>query len=756
MKPHEFPVHALPLGLIDPASWGDLLARGIAATWLVVCTTIAAYALARRLVPTLSRLDRWLATAIVGTWLATFGFHALSALRRYNLAAALVACGALAAAAFAFDPQVTRRLARELLGLRRMGVLALRGPHRLWVGTFVLCALPVVIRATAFPPLGWDALTYHALKAGKWIQADGALHMRAPGLWSMTADRWGGASVLMSWAMLPFRSDLLASCAEVLQWLFLGLSLVTLARALGAREPHASAAAAFVLAIPTVRLLVGSGYGEPLTCLYFAAACTFAVRAIDTRRVGCTLLAFACVGLALGAKFNFARASIALLVTFAVLLVHQTPLARLPRAAGLLALSMVPLAAVVAPWALRSAQATGLPLSPLPVSVFGITLGVAPPELLWFMDRPLLQGGFHAELRALATMFADLGGEREVPTMLALLPFSVAPMGLVALFHRRRRAAWLLLPALLADLWTYASPELRVVRLRYPESASRFLLVTLMLATVLSAVWAARSRGATRRFVEVLRVASLVLMLRYAWVGWSWVAAKEGALIVGIFALVLAASSASARLTGPLRWAARTIVAAGLLIALDTVRTTYRYDVMATAFAVHRNAAYWVPAARALDDPERPRVIAVTGGPQQDSDLWFAYPFLGRRLQNRLEYVTPFPDGRIHSYGGAALNREFLLHGDPTLWLKRLRRTGVTHVVSFHPPSWELMVMTNNPRIFRRLSDPSVDTFGAFELLPARHPRSSSTISAPRAVRANRFMLARVTRGLHNVISVPP
>jgi hypothetical protein len=694
----------------------DLGLRGAAAAWLVVGTAVAAYVLACRVQPGMRTTERAVAIAISGIWLATLGFHLLATFQLFTLPAALVGCGALAALALWRDPLALRKLGRELRAWRRLARAARRGPERLWVLGLAACALPVVLRPWLAPPLGWDALTYHAVKAALWVQGRGELQLRAPGPWSSHGSRWAGASVLTSWSMLPFESDLLATGAEVLAWALLGLALLALGRALGVREPVASAAAGFVLALPTVRLLIGAGYAEPFTCLCFAAGCLFAVRFARTGRVGFALLAFASLGLTLGMKLTFLRSSAVLLLVVAVSLMRR-------RAAGVavwqrLLLCAMAFGLVLAPWAIRSTLETGLPFSPLPIKIFGVALGAAPPELIWYMDRPALRAaGLAGEARTLATLFLDFGRGREVPTVLALLPLLLVPLGVVYGGRARGTALLLLVPSMLADVFTYAGNDIAVVRLRYPETTSRFLLAMLMLAVVTSTLWTMRWPRLGRVYANALRAGSVLLLLLYAAVGWATLGALAAALLLTVAALGALGWHALRRYQATPRFVLRAVLALGLLVALTEARARLRYPLLRAEFALHPHPTFWVASAEQLDDPAHPRTIAMTGGPQQDEDRWFAYAFLGQRLQNRLLYVTPLADGTVGHFGHAEINRRFVRDVDAAAWLKRLRTAGVSHVVSFDPPSVELEIMQANPRFFRRVSSPGLKAFGVFELL---------------------------------------
>src|SRR5205823_4086844 len=129
-------------------------------------------------------------------------------------------------------------------------------------------------------------LSYHGVKAGMWVQYAGALHMAAPGPWAHYAMLWGGGEVFTAWAMLPFHSDLLAMAVDSVEWLALGLALVALARELSIREPYSSAVAGAALAVPSVRVLVGSGYVELCQLMMAVSSIALAARFLRHRSIG--------------------------------------------------------------------------------------------------------------------------------------------------------------------------------------------------------------------------------------------------------------------------------------------------------------------------------------------------------------------------------------------------------------------------------------------------------------------------------------
>jgi hypothetical protein len=524
--------------------------------------------------------------------------------------------------------------------------------------------------------------------------------------------------VIASWVMLPFHSDLLAAGSETLCWLGIGLVLFALARALGATSAAAGAGAALFMSIPTLRLLIGSGYSEPLACLCFAAGCLFAVLHVRERRAGQLVLAYAALGLAIGMKISFVRASAALLVTLAGYSAVRPPRDAIRVRAWVAA--ALALALVIMPWALRTAAETGLPLSPLPIEVLGVTLGRAAPEVAWLLHRPELHADFAAEWHVLATVFGGITRGREVLSWLALVPVAAALGWLIAHPRRAGLGVWMLALAALGDTATFFSADLAVVRLRWPETSSRLLLCALLICIAIAALWSRTGPRAERGCVLALRACAVLLLLVYAKVGWSPSSALAAALLL-CAALAYAGSwrwTAALRLRAKWRRSVLAFAAFLLLAGLAQARSALRYTFMRSDYVVHATATFWVDAARALDDPAQSRRIAVTGGPSQDMDRWFVYPFFGQRLQNRIVYVSPLADGSIAHYAGPDALAELAPRIDPRAWLRRLRSAGVTHVVTFDPMSLERRIMDDNPKLFRPIAAPELRAFGAFELAP--------------------------------------
>src|SRR5207244_1189719 len=101
--------------------------------------------------------------------------------------------------------------------------------------------------------------------------------------------------------------------------------------------------------------------------------------------------------------------------------------------------------AALLPFFLMTAARTGYPLSPLPVRVGPLVLGVAPPEVEWYMDRAFPAYEPLAELGVLRQVFMPPGILTEALGLFTLLPLLASLRGFGALRRKGRGALALLL-----------------------------------------------------------------------------------------------------------------------------------------------------------------------------------------------------------------------------------------------------------------------------------------------------------------------
>jgi hypothetical protein len=671
-------------------------------------------------------LTRWLTALSVLVWLANALFHLLIPAGFFARLPALASLGVLAGVAWIGSarngpPMPWAR--RDRIFARRLITALHRSRYRLIVAAFVLCALPPLLRTLILPPLGWDALTYHSVKSALWVQHGTLAAMEAPGPWAYYRHMPGAAEVLTAWAMLASSSDAFAPGLEIAQWLALGLATMMLAREIGVREPFASTAAGFVMAIPTVRLLLGSGYVE--LCLLFTFVAGLALCLASARRGRARLLIAAggVLGVSAATKLPMiAVTGLPLLIAVARAWFRGTRYERTCAAAAVLAYAVA-----VVPWLIAATIETGAPFSPVPIQVGGISLGRVPSELTWYLDRPVVSG-LVRELPQLRRLFAPPGQNTEALGLLAAVPLAGMIAGWIPLLRRRRFAAALLASAAIASCGLYLSPGFAVIRQHWTENSSRFLLPAIAIAVVVSVAWCDRRRQSAWLYAALLMICALWNLAVFAFVGFSAVS-RYAAIVTGAGLSVAAVlwlvigrmprhpsrngSSPGVGLTVCLRVCLAVAAAAGLQVYRDRLRP----ELLQHDFALHRFASwnYWAGAVAVVDDPAVHRRIAVTSGPWQNLDNWFVYPFMGRRLQNDVVYVPIAGDGRIRHFGLDGLNQELSTTASAWAWQLRLREQHITEVVSFRPASIELAWMEANPDGFERLAGSPAD-WGVFRL----------------------------------------
>ncbi len=698
----------------------ELAWRGAAALWIAGGLALAAYVLAAFAAPRRGILLRAVATVLALHWIATALFHVLAAFRLFALVPSILAAtlaAALAARAAGGPPALARDLRRDGAALVRIGRRIRRSPHRFWILAFALLAAPGVLRAIAIPPLGWDTLTYHGVKAAMWVRNGGVDSMVGTGPWAYYRNMLAGGEVFTAWAMLPMRSDTLTGLVEVAQGLALAIASLALARELGAREPYASAAAGAVLSVPTLFVLPGSGYVEPVMLFALVASLALGLRGV---RGTPSLLALAGAGFGVSAAAKLPMVPLCGIL-FALLLLFALARGKARRAPFAVA-GIAAFLAAVGPWLWLSYRRTGAIFSPLPIRIGDLVLGHAPPEVEWMLSRPLpAMDWFVREGKVLLRVFHAPIFRSESLGMASLAALALAPFGFARLARKDLFAAVLLGSALVLAAALYFSPALAPVRVYWTFSSSRFLLPFFALAVLVSV---SGLRSGSRAFLFVLRAFALYALAGH--LGWGF--GRASWLGVAAAAGIAAVLGAAFRLRGRGRLAVRLAVAVVALACLGIARDTLRHDALAGDFMIHRDVRPWAPAVPLVDRPAEPRLLAITSGPKRSLDNWFAYPFFGSRLQNAVAYVPSSKDGRIVPFGGG---RELEAAADFDAWLARLERRGVTEVMSFEPASIELGWMEARPERFVRLAGDGVG-WGLY-----RVRRGGAPVSSPRDTRGS-------------------
>lgn len=688
----------------------ETILRLLAAIVLVAGFATLSYAAAARL-RLHGVLARWGAVFIAGMALATLAFHVMMPLSIFRLHYAFAALALALAATFA--PVANRRLLAETVEIDRRYVrlvtrLVMASPHHPWIFACLALFVPVIIRPFLVPPVAWDFIMYHGVKAALWVQHGGAPAMNLdPGVpsWLLTRNHLAGGDVFIAWAMLPMSSEVLVGLDSLVQWIGVGLMVLLIAREIGVRSHGGTVAAAFVLALSPFRLQVGSGYVELTLAISMGATLAYTLRYMRTGCVGSLVVALAAVGLACAVKIIALPIAGLVLVVVAVRALGQ-------RQVRPLAASVVLMVALGAPWYAYNVVDTGAPLSPAGVKVGGMPIGFTNDAYRHISRLPMPpKYKWSTEWEAFSETFGSIANARESAGWPVLVVFGVFLAALPWLARRRLWSAMLLGAIVAANVAVVFHAKFSPWRLLAPENATRFWVTAMLVATPVSTLAFSVPIIGTfyRRFLLAITLYNLVRLSLHG------LAPFELDATIIVIVVTIALGVAYREIRGRLPRRARTaLIATAAIAGLATttlVGRAHRKEAMRKSFYIHSLHRGWVDPAKTLDNGT-PHIVAVTHGITDFVDTGMFYYLLGRRLQNRLVHVPVTKDGTRPFNPWLTLDAV-----DYDRWLQRLEEAGVDHVFSMHPMTVELTWMENHPERFRKVHG-SKGSWGLYELLP--------------------------------------
>lgn len=727
--------------IVRPSMTFDIadFVRSLAAVVLFASVSWLAYALARRLCATPS--TRLAASAIAALWLmvATFWLLAPWGLFRLELVLVLflgaaigLSLSPLARRAAESDRSLWSDLAEDLHRIGSTLRILLRRPAG-WVLTGVMAVSALrALRGSISPPLGWDALTYHLLKAARFVQAGGPIPESAPDAWRYYEFYPPTGDVVWAWAMLPLSSDALLSLAGWGLWMTSLLAIWTCSRQLGASRNASALAAAAIGALPSALTYLSSSYVDVMVLALFALGTVFVVRiATGDGPLREAPLAAGALGLMVGVKLTAAPFFLigAIVVLWRLLRPANGDRAALaPRVRTMIFAACLVAAIAGAPPYLRAWVSEGSPVWPFTVKVAGSTLFQGDPGMQKLAEGEMLSERYllpdRAEFWKLFLWQRTSEGAFVNPGPGSIVIVGLALLALPGLLRRPRlRTAALFLAACgLVMLAGAMSKNMELFRTTVKAATfGRYLLPAFAAAAILSA--SRPSASEKKRLTEIgLAVAALSGLL-LAWPR-GWQPEEHGALVGGLAAFAslgvalgsLALGLVQTRVQGRRRLFPIAIaLLAGTfgIYQIEAVASAHRYELWRTAaqnkeplFHMHRlhpvYAGAW-PIWQGLDDPDRPRRLAVTAGWDRLGHNWYRYPLLGSRFQNEVVYVPITPDGSIVDYRliGRADNPAAQQASSLPHWLARLAQAQIEVVVSLAPrwtveDSW----MQSRPDLF--------------------------------------------------------
>lgn len=700
---------------------------------LGLCAFVTSYPLANRMLGA-SRLSlRLSATVMIAYFEAVALFHLLAAFSLFRREVALPGWLVLALISVFFASRA--KMGQALLEDGRQLIRLAQKARRSWVGVLVAGVSAVLLvhllRGLVAPSLGWDGLTYHLFKAGRWIQTGTWISEAAPDAWTYYRYFPPGGDILWAWIMLPGHTSSYVAVGGLFAWLVLLLASYTLAALLGASRQAALLTALGVATMPCIFGYLISPYVNTILLSLLLIAFCFLHRVLYDGSSREAVLAAASLALALTVQTSalpfLALGAIAILV--GVCRREKTPGRRL----FYLSLAAVPLVvAVPAYW--RAWIETGSPLYPL-------TLALG--------DTVILQGNAQlAALFAAEHLPAFLQPTSSWPALMRTLfipqtnffypqhlnfgpaPILLLAMGLFGSWRLLKRgpcrgAVMLLLSMAALVVLGLMPPAMLGHRTVFAGQVGRLLAPGLAAIAIIGATVAGPVANGFRWLVVM---GGLYFAIPPAGLGSRELSAmlRLSPTLVPLVVFLGVVWLFRKRLANA-KWAAAVGLGVWLLLSgaiLRPIRAQYRYDVFqeaakarsdGPAFHIHPLWTDYVgawPVWRHCDrrDPQR---IAFAAGWDATGHNWFRTPLLGSQLQNEVFYLSPTRSGDIVSYGR---EEELRAQWDTLGWVRRLLKRRIDLVVAAPPLTIEQFWMRRNPEVFQLESQSEDKKSQAFRL----------------------------------------
>jgi hypothetical protein len=610
----------------------------------------------------------------------------------------------------------------------------------------------------------WDDLTYHLVKTARWIQDGAWLSYPAPDSWVYYEFFPAFGSMIYAWFAVGTGDLTLWILPVVGAWLLLMIAVAAWARIFGAPRVLALAAALALGFNPMPLHAMASGHVDLESAAWVTGGIVFLtlfwLRLIHRRRYyekplaysGPVILAALALALAIGTKQSHLPMAILGLGALGLGLVYRGRQIA-PRELQRLALgAMLAMALGSIPYA-RAWILTGNPTHPFPSP-----LGEGSRQLIKVMDGSYLR--IDDELRrwsplVLETFIISLFSDIRPLTTSAFQRDSInfgwgggvlVIMGFFALFgvlrapglkrsHQRTRTIisllWILLVCA-AVIISISSPVGTTQRTVWQEFAGRFVLLAVLALTVL-ATSLGETRTARGLFATSLGFSFLFgLPFGLQWEAEFFYYSLGALLLLALFGLLYAAAALisrwqSGRLPlGKLGFLLPIVLGLGAVSAvISSARVASRPDYhewMATgrSYTLHVLAGMQRDEARiwTTTDRLRPTTIAMSAGFGYVGLNWYRLPYMGPRFENRVVYVSPWPnnelvDGDLITSHVMAGNRP-----DYQLFVQRLRDAEVNHVVAVAPRHFVLDWMEQNPGDFAFVDGATSSVTTLFRLRP--------------------------------------
>ncbi len=692
--------------------------RFLAACFLIIGTLYVVSGMLDRSLSGESASVRWSAIIVTGLWISSAGFHALMVTGLFNIysLALTIACliGGIRFKGYTFSKMITG--VQNDFNILKQFIFSQNGfLRKIFLGILGIGVSLVAARVCLLPPLSWDALTYHVVKADMWVQTGKIRLMDAPGGWSYYRDYPGGAESLQSLSILPFHSNFPVGLVDLALWISLIPALFLLGRCIGLSRESSFIGSIFCMFLPVTAFSVGSCYVDLTLTLVLIFGLSFASLFCLNFKILYLILCFMALGIAGGIKY-FAYAP---MLGIAAVLSLQTKLAgRINLRTSLAFLTAFGIMLIpIVPWFVYNLLGDNHSLFPFSVNFAGYHTEANNPMISWYFDRPkIVAYDLKKEAGAIFRLFIWPwwpSHGRKLPNwgIMGLFSLCIFPVTFVSIIKRNLGIAMLMGTLMITVLITYFSPGFSIIRLLWAEGNSRFLYGVVLPATIATPLM---FRGVTlERYLDFLLFVSCVHLALGGYMYWQsfeipYLALGGALLTIGSASIVFSIIN-KRNIQGILvSMAIFLFCFTGIYLARDHIRA----ESLEKSYFFHDFPRYWVDAIPHIDDDHFPRRIAMTSGPYQNGDNWFMCLFMGKTLKNSLYYVPVSTSGKVLDFTASGFDVRDINYES---WLKRLKKNRITEVMSFLPESLEVLWMVQHPENFRKVT--GNERYGLFHFM---------------------------------------
>lgn len=533
-----------------------------------------------------------------------------------------------------------------------------------------LPVLMVLLRVSILPPLGWDALTCHLPKAVLWAKYGKFNFMECPGGFNFYQTYFAGGSILPAYVLAFFKNDLLLNFIDIFYYFLLFITIFSFLRKIKTGKENIFSGTLYFLTIPTVLLSLGTLYVDIFLILFLLKAVFHLFNFIKTRMSLDRYLFFISLGIAISIKVSILPGAVILLISFFIISLKNLKAVILPFFLFLLTFSF---------WIFENIKFTGYPLGYFPLKIMNLELGKETEAYKWYIHRDELKySNLKDEIHSFFYLFGlpfksfGIGFFSFIPLIIYFALFK-------KFFKENNFFYIVMILFFLSFFILYFHPNFKVVRILWYKVNGRIFL------PYFAPIFLLTLRLEKKFYGYFLFFSSLLNLIACLFYGWSIIEFFILPFLFFIFLIFLVKPK---------------YILIILLFLILIIKIEFRNYFINNSIVFHPIPSEWKEFVEILDTKESKK-IAITSGPCQNNDNWFLFYIFGKNLQNEIFYIPPTLSGKVIDF-----DEEYTIkkYANFESWYSRLKRKGITHILSFYPPSIEIEWMSKRPEKFKMLA----------------------------------------------------